>query len=156
MYNHKIKEVKFSFFKSNFIKKSLKKENAWVLFLKNNTKFDKGSSIQLKKSFFFKNFSKSFLDKNSIAGGGFIFKKVFDLEHSYNDFFSFIEKKSCIIVYKSIYWTLSKILMLNIKENNINKLTGLLLGNLKKTLSFLLPLKSLISSLKLESSKKDL
>ena len=155
MYNHKAKDVKFSFFKSNLLKKISKPENAWVLFLDNNINHIKGSSIQLKKSFFFKNFSKNFLGLSSIAGGGFLFKKKFNLDNSFNEFFSFIENKSCIIIYKSIYWTLNKILMLNIKKNNINSLIGLLLGNLKKTLNFFLPLKSLISNLKLESSKNN-
>ena len=69
MYNHKVKEVKFTFFKSNFLKKKNVNSNKALVFYLENTKDAENTvlsnKVQLKKSFFFKNLSKVFLKKNS-------------------------------------------------------------------------------------------
>ena len=55
--------------------------------------------------------------------------------------------------YNSIYWTLSNILNLSLEQNNKKVLVSLLLKSLRNTLVFFSPLNSLLSNLKLESSK---
>jgi hypothetical protein len=65
----------------------------------------------------------------------------------------FLKDKSCLIAYNSIYWTLSNILSLSLEQNNQKVLVGLLLNSLRNTLVVFSPLKSLLSNLKLESSK---
>lgn len=153
MYNHKVKKVKFTHFKSSFV---IDKEKALVLFKENlkSTTFNKLSTkVQLKKSFFFSTFSKSFFKKNSIVGSGSFFKANLDLENKTQITIEFLKENPSIILYKSVYWTLNKILSLELEKNNREALVRLLSLNLKKTLSFFLPLNSLLSNLNLESSK---
>ena len=156
MYNHKVKQVRFSYFKSNFKSNGINPNKAVVLFLEkpvisNNEAEPK--KIQLKKSFFFKHMSKVFLKKNSIAGGGSMFKTVFDVKTDRKSFIKFFKENSCLIGYNSFYWTLNKMVFIALEKNNREALVSLLFQNLKKTLSVFLPLKCLLSSLKLESSK---
>jgi len=109
--------------------------------------------LKLKDLFFYKSPTIN-LPKNIIVGGGSILKKYFYLNESFKEFFLFLKKqKSCIIFYFNIFWTLNKILIINLEKNNINFLVSLLLGSLKRTLSFFLPLKAILSNLKLESKK---
>lgn len=157
MYNHKVKEVKFTFFKSNFLKKKNVNSNKALVFYLENIKDAENTvlpnKVQLKKSFFFKNLSKVFLKKNSIAGGGSMFKTRFDIENNPDKFIQFIKENSCIVAYNSIYWTLNKILSLSLEKNTKEALVSFLIQNLKKTLSCFLPFKSLLSNLKLKASE---
>jgi hypothetical protein len=94
------------------------------------------------------------LSKNTIVGAGSILEKSFYLNESFKEFLLFLKKqKSCIIFYFNIFWTLNKILKINLEKNNIKILASLLLKNIKNTLSFFLPLKFLLSNLKIESKK---
>ena len=153
MYKHKIKKIKFSFIQSKLLKQKPKSEIICVLFSENSGKKLNKFTSKIKRSFFY-NFPNINLVKNTIVGGGSILEKSFYLNESFKEFFLFLKKqKSCIIFYFNIFWTLNKILKINLEKNNIKFLASLLLKNLKKTLSFFLPLKSLLSNLKLESKK---
>lgn len=153
MYNHKIKKIKFSLIQSKLLKQKTKSESICVLFSENSGKKINKFSSKIKRSFFY-NFPVINLVKNTIVGGDSILEKFFYLNESFKEFFLFLKKqKSCIIFYFNIFWTLNKILKINLEKNNIIFLASLLLDNLKKTLSFFLPLKSLLSNLKLESKK---
>ena len=153
MYNHQIKKVKFNLFKSDLKKTFLKKDQALVLFFEESTQ-KTALSTQLKKSFFFKGFSKNFLKQESVAGSGAFFKVSFDLSKNLKDFLSGIKNKPCVIYYNLVYWSLSKILSLSLENNKKESLMLLLLKSLKKSTTLLLPIKYLVSSFKLQSSKQ--
>jgi hypothetical protein len=153
VYNHKIKKIKFSFIQSKLLKQKTKSESICVLFSENSGKKLNKFTSKIKRSFFYKSPTIN-LPKNIIVGGGSIVEKYFYLNESFKEFFLFLKKqKSCIIFYFNIFWTLNKILIINLEKNNINFLVSLLLGSLKRTLSFFLPLKAILSNLKLESKK---
>ncbi len=141
MYNHKIKKIKFSFIQSKLLKQKTKSENICVLFSENSGKKLNKFTSKIKRSFFY-NFPTINLLKNTIVGGGSILEKSFYLNESFKEFFLFLKKqKSCIIFYFNIFWTLNKILKINLEKNNIKFLASLLLNNLKKTLSFFFTIK---------------
>ena len=153
MYNHEIKKIKFSFIQSKLLKQKAKSENICVLFAENSGKKLNKLTSKIKRSFFY-NFPNINLSKNVIVGAGSILEKSFHLNESFKEFLLFLKKqKSCIIFYFNIFWTLNKILKINLEKNNIKILASLLLKNIKNTLSFFLPLKLLLSNLKLEFKK---
>ena len=152
MYNHKLKQVKFNHFKSKFLSKN---KNA-IIFLLENTNIQNEEyfeKLQIKKSFLFSHFSEKILNKKNFVGSGAIFKIGMDFEKEIKGKTNFLKNKSCLIAYNSIYWTLSNILNLSLEQNNKKVLVSLLLKSLRNTLVFFSPLNSLLSNLKLESSK---
>ena len=153
MYNHKVKKVKFLFCKFKLLKVKTKVGNVCVFFLENvgNTLIKCTSKI--KRSFWY-NLQSTYWDRNVVIGGGIISEKSFYLEDSLKEFLFLIGKqKSCIIFYNQIYWTLRKVLNLNLDKNSIVFLVMLLSYKLKKTLSFFLPFKSLLVNFKVKSGK---
>jgi hypothetical protein len=153
MDNHKIKKIKFSLITSKLLKQTLNSESIFIFFLENEVKKSTNFTPKIKRSFFF-NFQNLNLNKNLIVGGGSLIEKSFYLNKSLKEFLLFIKtQKSCIFFYNSLYFTLNKIIQLNLNKNNMSFLVLLLLQNVQKTFSFFLPLRSLLSNLKLESKK---
>jgi len=155
MYNHKVKKVKFLFSKSKLLKSKSKTqfESICVFFLENAENNLIKFTSKIKRSFFL-NLQSNYWHKDILVGGGIINEKLFSLKDSLKEFSIFIKKqKSCIIFYAHIYWTLSKIIKLNLEKNSMGFLVLFLSNKLKKTLSFFLPLKSFLVNLKVKSGK---
>ena len=137
MYNHKLKQIKFNYFKKKIIETE---NNSLVLFLEKNNLDKSFKKFDIKKSFIFKDFLKIKNKKLKFVGSGLSSLASINLKNDIN----FLKDQSCLIIYNSIFWTLSKILNLHLKKNNIETLTSLLLFNLKKTFDLFLPSKFLL------------